>query len=170
MQWVFKPLQKIAVVKPPKHDIIVKQRFFCCIMVITAPNYIFNKKPEIEKPIIKRANSRWQSTAINPTFCLCVFAGCCSYRRYYFDVSIFACFLSWSTMLLLSQLVSVRGLLFFLKLGYMVLPTHPEGIWKINPHLSDWMYVIWFDKHHSYWDIFFINTWQCALHLRPWEM
>lgn len=41
---------------------------------------------------------------------------------------------------------------------------------KNNPHLFNWTYVIWFDKHQPHGDIFFINTWQCALHLRPEEI
>lgn len=58
----------------------------------------------------------------------------------------------------------------FLVWDCMMHPTHPEGIWKINPHLSNGMYVIWFDKHQLYRDIFFINTWQYALHIKPAEM
>lgn len=61
--------------------------------------------------------------------------------------------------------VSIRGLF-----SVWLHPTHPEGIWKINPHLSNWMYVIWFDKHRPYRDVFLINTWQCALRPRPEEM
>lgn len=187
------PLQWIAVVWLPKQDIIVMQVLYFRLIILKPPTNsvllcccVCSQHSELfirwkaKNGKHNNENTNKQSLAYSvPVFCLsvCIFTSYCSYGRY---CMLSACSLvCWhyvlqyiyhnSTMLLLSQIASASGGLFS-AWDYKEHPTHPEGIWKINPHLSNWMYLIWFDKHQPYRDVFFINTWQCALCLRPEEM
>lgn len=76
----FKSPQRIAVVRPPKQNIIVTQvliilkpprklalaSFLCLFLFITSQNYSFNEKPKMENTIKNAPNSRWHAATLYP--------------------------------------------------------------------------------------------------------
>lgn len=123
-------------------------RMFLCHISIWIINA--DRKPKERKTkILKTLNICWHTVRI---YCAPVFFSTCVsiyellrrrlYRKPCTSVSTFnsklaECVYHNSTMLLLSQLTSASGGLFSVW-DCAAHPTHPEGIWKINPHLSNW--------------------------------